>query len=376
MGVGMIDTIVVNTTPVSETDLDKIEKKGLIRNYIDGNTGQQINRFVSTELEGSFDNRIRINVRTDKWVRKERNGELETYKEECAPYLRIECSLHKLIVGHNIYGGSDKLKEQLRYLMNLINDVYEIKLSELDNWIITRLDYAKIYEMKSKEECLKWIQTSSNNNYPRREVNKYKTSIYVPGTTTTLKIYHKGSEFKKHDSKRISKYFTQLESEQLQKIADRIMRFELEVHNKKLKDLNNGDMLVKDLKIEDIKTLYDKEVKKFMKIIKSDVEVVRTMDLVERRLVDLYGYSEGNSLFGTWVKLATQEYRKVREGMKRSTFYKHKSQLEQAGCDWVETDVTIIEEDGITGFLPIEENEFIMSSPLMNEVVNKYKEVA
>jgi II/X family phage/plasmid replication protein len=294
---------------------------------------------------------------------------------------RIECSVHKLIVGHNVYGGSDDLLTQVDYLRTFINKSLDINIGSVSEWIIQRLDFAKTFNLGTKENCVKYIQNISRGYYPRREISKFETSTYCKGTTTTVKIYHKGSEYYKHDRARLNKVMNYSEGRALQQLADQLIRVEVEFKNKKLKSILNNesdplnDVLISQVNIKAIETSYYKEVGKMIKLVDDDVKTIRTMEKVEDTLIDEYGRKEGVAIFATWIKLSTQAYKKVLDDTPKSTFYRHRKKLLDMNIDWQQTDVILLEEDEIVDFIPCRNSNklFHMDSPYMVDVLQLRK---
>jgi hypothetical protein len=81
-------------------------------------------------------------------------------------------------------------------------------------WIVRRVDWAENYALPftAIQEFFEGIYTIQ---FPRRKGIKYGDhAVYFPGSTTTVKIYHKGLEFAKHDSKRMKWFLGNYRSQQ------------------------------------------------------------------------------------------------------------------------------------------------------------------
>ena len=102
----MYDTIIIKSPEIEPETVDKVMQ--FCRRYegIDIFTGEILYRFTSGELEGSYDYRIRIKVDNTEWIKEDKiPRRVETYW-----HLEVECSLHKLMMNHNCYGGPDDIK--------------------------------------------------------------------------------------------------------------------------------------------------------------------------------------------------------------------------------------------------------------------------
>lgn len=111
-------------------------------------------------------------------------------------------------------------------LGGLVNP-YFVQVARLDicyNLIFNTPDDAKTYLADVKRIRKKYLRDTSVH------VNNYHSGVYFPSTDYTLKVYHKGSEFKK---KQAGPLLKQLNWEpklvaDLQNLADRCLRYEVE----------------------------------------------------------------------------------------------------------------------------------------------------
>ena len=145
----MIDTICLITPEISEEIEDKIERLSQIRFAIDLQENKELYRFTSQQLLGSYDSRIRISIMRDKWQSyfNASSGKYIAEKVKCKPYLEIETSLHKFGLGHNIYGGSDRILIQVKNLIEYINKTFDFKLPDYKLYEVKRIDYARVYKV-------------------------------------------------------------------------------------------------------------------------------------------------------------------------------------------------------------------------------------
>lgn len=355
----MIDTVVLNSPFLDEYIASKIESISIVRSGIDFQVGELLYQFTTKELRGSWESSIRLQIKREMWVSEKdiNTKKLITYKKECRPYLQVECSLHKFFLGHNCFGGSDDIQNQVLLLISFIENQFDIELPDYLEFTISRIDYARVYKLDSND-IDSFFMGFSDVYYPRRKVIKYgKEGLYFPGTHTTLKLYNKYIEFLKHDRKRISSL---LDKEDMLKLLDKIngiLRIELEVKSRKLKHIYNNELpTVKQLDINDLKQQYDIELKRIFKIGENNMRIVNKSRDVESRLYDFYG-TKSNIYLGTWYRLTVNGYENVKKSMSESTFYRHIDMLKNAGVTWNFSDVKL-EESNVIHFVfnPLETN--------------------
>lgn len=335
----LIDTIVLNSPFLDKNCAIKIEEISVQRSGIDFELGELMYRFTTKELKGTYDSSIRVNIKRERFVNVKDMRTLKkvTIKEDCDPYLQVECSLHKFFLGHNIYGGSDDVKKQVLFLVLFLEEQFNISLPFYEDWIISRIDYARVYNLG--ENINNFFEGFSQVYYPRRQVQKYgNTGLYFPGTYTTLKLYNKHEEFKKHDSKKLKKILSPTKLKELRDTSKGILRIELEVKSRKLRDIYNELPLVKDIKIEDIKNQFNVEILRIFKVSEKNMRIYNNSSDVENILREKYG-NQGNIYLGTWYRLSVNGYENVKKTMSESSFYRHISKLKDAGVSWNHTDI-------------------------------------
>ena len=74
----------------------------------------------------------------------------------------------------------------------MVELTYGIELPDIEDWYLQRCDIAICYDLQNQNNVKSYINSLSRCNYPRRNAKFfYDESIYLSGTTTTLKIYNK-----------------------------------------------------------------------------------------------------------------------------------------------------------------------------------------
>lgn len=346
----MIDTIKVESPSISEEIAFIIENSSIIRAGIDVENGELLYKFTTKELKGSYDSSIRISVEREKYVTILDNTDKNqiTIKKPCDPFLIIECSIHKFFLGHNVYGGSDNLEYQFIELKKFIEDTFDIKLPFIYQWKVRRIDYARVYNLG--DDIVRFFEGFSNVYYPRRVSMKYGTTgLYFPGSFTTLKLYDKGVEFKKHDKKKLIHFMNNKDLKKLEDISQGKLRIELEIKARKLKHIYGDLPYITEIKMADIKSQFEIELKRIFKVSENNMKLYNNSQDVEKILFNMYGTS-GNIYLGTWYRLSINGYDSVKKSMSESTFYRHITKLKDANISWNHTDV-ITQENKVIEFV-------------------------
>lgn len=136
------------------------------------------------------------------------------------------------------------LKEAYKRLFHFFNKFWTAEFGELNvnpRFIeINRIDLCYNQVFDSKEDALEYLNQArklkkryarSASNYSR----DWQTSIMYKTDRYSFKIYHKGAEFKKNDSKKLldlnEKQGANFDVDYYQKFADRILRYEITFRN-------------------------------------------------------------------------------------------------------------------------------------------------
>ncbi len=279
-------------------------------------------------LEGTYDSRISVRVDKDTdW------------------YMTVECSIHKIILGHNVFGGTDDLQASVYYLHGKLQDLLKIRFPFKSNeWQLMRIDIAEIYELDSFEAVQEWFRAINTCQFPRRVVQRYGThGIAAYGSVTGIKAYHKGPDFWNHDRKRLKDFH--IDVDELQEKANKILRMEVEVKGRKLKEMYNGKYpIVGQVNMIELQSVHDREVGRFLKEGKSDMQQVKNTIDVKSRLFTIHTEKMASALLATWYQLTTLGEDDVKRTMKKSNYYKHIKLLKEAGISWHGTDIVMLED--------------------------------
>jgi II/X family phage/plasmid replication protein len=257
--------------------------------------------------------------------------------------LVVEGSVHKAMMGHNVYGGPESFKEPVLWFCDHISRDLGVHLPWPEFWTVRRVDWAEIYGLKY-EAIEHYIWSMNNARYPRRKTGRYgQETVNFAGRTTAVNFYHKGPEFSEHDYKRLRGRLDKDLLECLQQTANGIMRVEAQVKAKKLDEDFNGKPSVCQISTEYLRRLHEREVSKLIREGEYEMKTVRDQKDVRDRLYSEHSKKAASSLFGTWMQLATLGEDETRRYMARRTFYLHRKQLQESGVSWLGSDIHRIE---------------------------------
>jgi len=399
----MIDTVRLRSPYLCAEAAAIIERQLTLRMAWEPDASDALYIITSGELEGSFDNRIMVRLcreelaeapgvrasaradtspkydprlllhsdpkvqaerlrvaglRDDRQASAARHRPIMTNRP-CDPYLVVEGSVHKAMIGHNITGGPQCFQAAACWFVNLIaSELLCVSLPHGSLWGVERVDVTETYQLPF-EAVQEFIGSLNRVEYPRRKRRSYGLeSLQFSGQTTSFNLYHKGPEFSVHDGKKLRGRFSPEELYDLQVSANGIMRVEVSVKSKKLRaDAASGLLGVKGEKVRVVQVtdaylqrVHDQEVARVIREGHSDMTTVRLEREVSARLFEMYKPQLAGSLYGLWVRLSSHGEVEVRKGMKRATFYLQRKQLLDAGCSWAGTDIVIRHSSIPVGF--------------------------
>jgi II/X family phage/plasmid replication protein len=397
----MYDTIRLCSGSLPEHVAQKIEQQSTLRQGIDMKMGNVIYQLTTSQLIGSFDSRISVRVRREKWVipddlyvskhkmkqgksrdesisvdwRRPKKKNKTPVLQRCEPYVIIEGSVHKAMIGHNIWGGPTKFYECCLFLIYKVEQLLGVELPSFLDFFVERVDVARCFELPSFEAVQEWFRGVQSADYARRKVNRYGLeTIFASGKSTTVKCYHKGPEF--HANGDLKKWVKMVDSSlafELYEKANRIIRAEVGI--KKDKFVYDFGYLptVSEIKDSYLLDIYDTEMYRFLKEGLSSFKTARDSQIVQDRLFNLYSTQLAGTLFGFWMQLSILGEKAVKAKMSKSTFYRQRKQLVDAGCSWHATDNTLAKFSLIPeGFSPVagDERELVDMIPEVEELQN------
>lgn len=267
-------------------------------------------------------------------------------------------SYHKIIYGYNSHNGYTDLQFIATNLIQMAELYYNIQLPDISFWYLQRCDIAICFDLTNQDNVKSYINSISRCKYPRRNAKFfYDESIYLSGTTTTLKIYNKLLEFKKHDIKKFSN--TDFNVIDYCKNIDGFIRFECEIKKKMLAKYFKQDYIsILDVEYVDLKKIWSEEFMKLLQFIRNDLDVVRGREKVYERLHNIYKNAKANRLFNFYCSIQLNGIADVKLYMDDSTYYRYIQDLKYARIDFSQS-YKIIEDNSIIDFNPFEWEEVV-----------------
>jgi II/X family phage/plasmid replication protein len=365
-----IDTITLKSPYISFEVADIVKHECILRQGLDIKTGEVLYEITTASLTGSYDNKISIKVQENEY---DGIGALTPSK----PYITLEASVHKALLGHNVYGGPRHIQQACEYLIKLVEKLIQVKLPLYNEWSLVRCDVAEVYELPSFEAVQEWFKGLNAADYPRRSVTRYGLSgIYAQGSTTTLKFYHKGVEFSKHDRPRLKRIWDDDKISTLQIYANKAIRCECEIKSRKLKYDFGHLPLVGEVSDQYINNVHDVEVKRFLKEGVKMMILVSNAHEVKERLYSIYKPALAGILLGTWYQLTTLGEDSVKKSMSKPSYYRHMKQLKDACVSWHCTDVILESKHSLIpkGFSPVRNDprRIIGEAPEVSKLYEEY----
>lgn len=322
-----------------ETVAREIEVSCVRRSALEISTGELLYELTTGSLEGSYDHRVSIRVMRGEW--KDTGGRIEL--KASRPYILLEGSVHKAMLGHNLYGGPESFEDACQWLVGDVGERLGVGLPEASEWLVRRVDWAEVYELPDYAAVEEYVWGLNSAEYPRRSVARYgRESIFAAARTTAVKAYHKGPEFSKHDHKRLRGIMAATELEGLQHHANRLLRWEVSVKAKKLDEDLGQKPRVREISADYLRKLHYREVRRLVREGEADVQTVRKQKDVRDRLLDVYDSRKAGLLLGTWHQLVTLGEKETRRGIPDRTYRRHKQLLRDAGVSWIGADVLVV----------------------------------
>ena len=295
----MIDTIKIYSEIDKET-YDEIRFKSIVKNAFDFSKNVLLYEITNDSLKGSYDSRLSVRV-----------GCGSKYKfTEKGYYIEIEGSYHKLVLGYNSHNGYYDLQFIVNNLITMVETDYNISLPDISFWFLQRVDIAICYDLGNNENVKSYINSLSRCRYPRRNVKFfYDESVYLSGTTNTLKIYNKLLEFKKHDLKKFIN--TDFDLINYMNNISGFVRFECEIKKKMLKKFFKcNNICVLDVNYMFLKELWSDEFMKVLQVIRKDLDIVSGRKEVLERLKLFYKPSKAILLFNFYCNIKLNRFRR------------------------------------------------------------------
>lgn len=340
----MIDTIKIYSE-IDKSTYDKIKSNSIVKNSTNYNTGELLYEIINDHLEGSYDSRLSVHIGCGS----------KYHFVDKGYFIEIEGSYHKIVNGYNSHNGYYDLEFVSFNLIQMVELSYNIELPDFNDWFLQRCDIAICYDLNNQNNVKSYINSLSRCKYPRRNIKFfYDESLYLSGTTTTLKIYNKLLEFKKHDIKKF--YNSTFKIEDYLSIISGFIRFECEIKKKMLvKIYNQKHIKIIDVNYIDLKKIWSDEFMKLLNIIEKDLQIVRGREEVKERLNLIYKPSKASRLFNFYCAIQLNGEIDTRESMSPRTYQRNIKELKNARVDFSQS--YKVEEIELYYFNPFEAKE-------------------
>lgn len=354
----MIDTIRVESPSINNDVYQNLKDISVEKLQIDNATGNIHYCFTNCELDGSFDYRIMLSIKNERWKRFYSASACKFVTEllPSKPYLVIEFSIHKFFVGHNLKYGFNDLPSKFKLFISFLENTLNVNLPNYADWSLTRLDFALTFKIKNVDDYFKYLK---NCSYPRRKTFSYDTSMMWVGSTTTVRVYSKEHEFKKHDLNRLKNNMN-FDIIDLVNTSKNMIRAEVQIRKKKLIDLNGGSiMTINDYDYNKIIKLYDDEIFKIYRNKENNIKYNKADDVMSILLKN-FTKNKANTLFAFYTQMQIFDESKVKESVSRASFYRNRKELIDLGIDLKKSDIKVINEDFIN-FIPDSSSKYLVS---------------
>lgn len=338
----MIDTVKIYTM-INKTIYEKIKNNSIVKTSYHSATGQVFYSIINDHLQGSYDSSLSIRVDSGS-----KYGFVNNF------FIEIEGSYHKIILGYNSHNGYYNLYKICQELINITENAYNIKLPTIQHWFLQRVDIAICFNLENQSNVINYLNNLHSCDYPRRNLRNYGdyggTGIYFSGTSTTLKIYNKYEEFKKHDIKKfrgtnfnLINYLNEIKG---------FIRFEIEIKKKKLVSLyNNKYIRIRNINYNELKKVWCDEFMKLLKLYDNDLKKVRSREEVQKRLYTLYGNIKGRRLYNFYLSVIIDGLDLVKNRTSKNVYYKNIRELKIASIDFSQK-INIDFEENFIDFNP------------------------
>ena len=342
----MIDTVKIYTM-IDKNVYDNIYYGSDIYASYNLSSGELFYEVVNGHLSGSYDNRLSV-----------RAGPGIKYHVVDKYYLEIEGSYHKIIKGQNAFDGFYSLVDIVKFFISAVEYSYNIKLPNLKHWFLQRVDVAICFDLLNNKNVCNYINNLRLCSYPRRNIKHYQDeSIYCTGTTSTLKVYNKLLEFRKHDIKKF--YNTSFNLINFMNKIDGFVRFECEIKKKKLEKMYNKKYIrVINVRYDELRKVWSDEFMKLLKMFENDLYVVHKKEEIKDRLFNLYTQRQASILYNFYICLMCDGKDEVMTRYSSTTFYRNLNYLKHAGID-LSQKYSLTLEDNHVEFNPFEMQEVL-----------------
>lgn len=318
----MIDTVKI-VTMIDKKTFDTIQSLSVVKSSYDNATGELYYKLLNDSCEGSYNSSLSVKVNEGI-----KYGFVNQY------YIELEGSYHKIIYGYNSHNGFYNLVSVSLGMIKLVEEKYNIKLPSIQHWFIQRVDIAIVFDLGTQRDVITYINNLKYCNFPRRKLEHYENEgLYLAGSTSTLKIYNKFLEFKKHDFKKFRD--TEFDIGEYLKKINGYIRFECEIKKRKLVELFGKKYVrVCCVDYKELKKFWREEFQKLFKLVDNDLTIVLEKEAIKQRLNEHYSKVRAKNLFNFYILVTVQGLSTIKSDYNRSMYYKNISDLRKVGIDF------------------------------------------
>jgi len=344
----MLDTIRI-ISPELTADIDGNVKAlcNKQRVLFDTETGEKEWEFFTGEISKTWDSRIGLKLITEKLFIQ--NGMDSAMVHQISPRLQVECSIHKCMMGHNVWGGPEDFKASIAWLVGEISYLLGVPLPDYLAWSVPRIDWTETFKVPNLRE---WFANLKHMRYPRtgeRKVTIRETTIDCSTSTVYVKLYQKEPEFRHNDYFKVCRVMGKEVANQLQTRASEMLRCEVEFRARKLKQLFGvvgRDVYVAEIRDNVLREAWGVEMGK---ILQFDGSVPRlycdTPSVLKRLMQSAHSTRMQKSLMSTWQMFSAVGEEQVKQFCPKNTFSTHKRLLKELGISWSSTDAMLIDKE-------------------------------
>lgn len=243
----------LKSATISNEDIQQVRKEGF-------KTERQIIDVLQMRKTGEF----LLKTQATKHVNNSHHYAFTSFIDYTKNYIEFNFSIPKYIYGSNVlmfiehftdpsfqYFNASTLEHNIKKCPELFFSLIETFLKveflftvDPTDVEINRVDVCFNQVFRSKDDALKYLeyQKRLRKKYAREEegvMREYATSLMYVTKRYSAKIYHKGSEYAKHDAKEHEKYNRDkgkeyFNIEKFQLLADKTLRYELTIRNQYL----------------------------------------------------------------------------------------------------------------------------------------------
>lgn len=316
---------------------------------MDTETGTVEWEFFTGEIRDSWDARIGLSLVDNEIVN--RNGKPEKRRLE-HPRLRVECSIHKAMMGHNVFGGPERFQPAVVWLVDELSEQMGCELPNAMEWQVQRIDWAEIFQFTAMKE---WFSQLKHLYYPRRGESAIRwesTSFWVSTSMVFSKVYQKQAEFLAHDYSRVVRMQGEKQAEFLKQISENIIRCDVELRPRKIKAIHNvkgRDVYVREIDDDLLREVWVSEMGKILQFNEKVKESYCDTYSVSIQLMHS-GFTPKKQmiLFGTWQALSSLGEEHCKKMMPKATFLRHKKELKDLGITWASTDAMVVKDETVS----------------------------